>query len=120
MHLLHSTFPSLVPNTTQSLSSVAAATIMYSFTSLIVVGSFAVQTALGFPSLMAWTQMHRRHPPIVKRSVDAFLATEQPYALREILCALGSDGCNAEGVASGLLIASPGMPCMLLMVGLLC
>lgn len=80
---------------------------MYSFTSLIVVGSFAVQTALGFPSLMALRQMHPRHPPIVKRSVDAFLATEQPYALRELLCALGSDGCNAEGVASGLLIASP-------------
>lgn len=111
MDLLLYNIPSLIPTTSLNFTTVAistvADTIMYPVTSLLVVGALALQTVFGFPSLQAFKD--KRHSEIVKRSVDSFLTTEQPYALNELLCSIGSSGCNAAGTASGLVIASPGM-----------
>lgn len=110
MDFLLSNLPSsLISTTSLNLTAVSintvADTIMYPFASLLVVGALAVQTVFGFPSLQAF--MDKRHSEIVKRSVDSFLVTEEPYALNELLCSIGSSGCNAAGTASGLVIASP-------------
>ncbi|KAK7752320.1 hypothetical protein SLS62_005656 [Diatrype stigma] len=75
---------------------------MHAFTSLLLLGSYAVQTILGRPEPYRMTQRE-----IVKRSVDDFIATEEPIALEQLLCNIGSGGCNANGVKSGVVIASP-------------
>lgn len=67
-----------------------------------MLGSYAVQTILGRPSPYRMSQRE-----IVKRSVDDFIATEEPIALEQLLCNIGSDGCHTNGVNSGIIIASP-------------
>ncbi|KAA8571614.1 hypothetical protein EYC84_001611 [Monilinia fructicola] len=44
---------------------------------------------------------------LVDVSVDSFIATESPIALRNLLCNIGSDGACVPGAASGTVIASP-------------
>lgn len=75
---------------------------MYAFTSLFLLGSYAFQTILGWPGPSRMT-----HREIVKRAVDDFIATEEPIALEELLCNIGSEGCHSSGVSSGVVIASP-------------
>ncbi|AEO64596.1 glycoside hydrolase family 15 protein [Thermothielavioides terrestris NRRL 8126] len=59
--------------------------------------------ALGHPE----ASRVRREGEVVKRSVDSFIATESPIALSNLLCNIGSTGCHASGVASGIVVASP-------------
>jgi hypothetical protein len=49
-----------------------------------------------------------REAELLKRSVDSFIATESPIALRDMLCNIGSAGACVPGAASGLVIAGPG------------
>ena len=89
----------LLPSNSTSL----AQPIMHAFTSLFLLGSVAFQTILGRPDAARM----RREREIVKRSVDDFIAKEEPIAIEQLLCNIGSDGCNARGASSGIVIASP-------------
>lgn len=63
--------------------------------SLLALGSLVAQ-AVGHPSTLA------------KRvDVTSWIAQELPIARAQLLCNIGPSGCNAAGVASGLVIASP-------------
>ncbi|KAK8086912.1 Glucoamylase [Apiospora phragmitis] len=73
---------------------------MHPFSSLLLLGTLALQAVLGRPNSL----LSERE--IIKRDVDSFFATEVPYALSQVKCNIAS-GCNAGGVASGLVIASP-------------
>ncbi|KAI1172351.1 family 15 glycosyl hydrolase [Nemania sp. FL0916] len=79
--------------------------IMYAFTSLLLLGSCAVQSVLGRPDLAST----RRDGVLLQRAVNDFIATEEQIALEQLLCNIGSGGCNAKGVASGLVVASPSL-----------
>ncbi|KAI0112247.1 glycoside hydrolase family 15 protein [Nemania sp. FL0031] len=74
---------------------------MHGFSSLLLLGSVAVQSVLGLPNAA------KRDGLLVSRAVSDFVATEEQYALEQLLCNIGSTGCHSGGVASGLVIASP-------------
>lgn len=74
--------------------------IMHPVSSLLLLGTLAFRAVLGRPNSLLSER------DIVKRDVDSFFATEVPFALAQIKCNIAS-GCNAGGVASGLVIASP-------------
>ncbi|KAJ9149400.1 Glucoamylase [Pleurostoma richardsiae] len=76
---------------------------MHAASSLLLLGTFAFQTVFGRPD----ASRVRHEPQLLKRSVDSFIATESPIALSELLCNIGSTGCHASGVTSGVVIASP-------------
>ncbi|ESZ97509.1 glycoside hydrolase family 15 protein [Sclerotinia borealis F-4128] len=78
--------------------------IMHTLTPLLLVGSLALQTIFAFPGPSRFEQ---RNAEILKRSVDSFIATESPIALKNLLCNIGSDGACASGAASGIVVASP-------------
>lgn len=63
----------------------------------LLAGFLALQNALALPS----------RGSLEKRDLDSWVATESSYAFTRLLCNIGSDGCNAAGVASGLVVASP-------------
>lgn len=77
--------------------------IMHAFSSLVLLGTFAFQAVLGRPESLRI----RRETEILKRSVDSFISTESPIALRNLLCNIGSSGCSASGASAGVVIASP-------------
>ncbi|KAI1111228.1 family 15 glycosyl hydrolase [Nemania sp. NC0429] len=77
--------------------------IMYGVTSLLLLGSIAVQGVFGRPE----PSRARRDGALLQRAVNDFIATEEQVALQKLICSIGSGGCNAPGVASGLVIASP-------------
>lgn len=105
MDLLHSTFFSpLIPSCNSSLISVVAQPIMYSLSSLLLIGSIAFQATFGFPNP---SRVEQREAELLKRSVDSFIATESPIALADLLCNIGSAGACASGASSGIVIASP-------------
>jgi glucoamylase len=79
--------------------------IMYSFSSLLLAGSFALQAAFALPDL---SRVKEREADILKRSVDSFIATESPIASRDLLCNIGSDGACVSGAHSGIVVAGPG------------
>ena len=74
--------------------------VMYSVSFILFVGSLVFQAVFSHPSRVVRDE-------IVKRSVDTFIATESPIALRDLLCNIGSAGACVSGAASGLVIASP-------------
>lgn len=78
----------LSANDTASL----ARPIMYLVSTALFLGSVAVQVVLGRATAA---------------SVDSFIETESPIALRQLLCNIGPDGCNVKGAAPGAIIASP-------------
>lgn len=78
---------------------------MNSVTSLIVVGSLALQTVLGLPGPSKL--LEAREAELLKRSVDSFISTESPIALTDLLCNIGSAGACVPGASSGIVIASP-------------
>ncbi|KAI0143019.1 family 15 glycosyl hydrolase [Xylariaceae sp. FL1272] len=78
--------------------------IMYSFTSLLLLGSYAINAVLGRPDA---SQIRRDQ--LMKRAVSDYIATEEPIAVAQILCNIGADGCHAGGFASGLVSASPSL-----------
>ncbi|KAK7921043.1 glucoamylase [Apiospora marii] len=73
---------------------------MHPFSSLLLLGTLAFNAVTGRPNSLLSERA------VVKRDVDSFLATEVPYALNQVKCNIAS-GCNAGGVGSGLVIASP-------------
>lgn len=87
-----------------SNSSSVILPIMQGFASLFILGSAAFQSVFGLPGV---SDQVRRDPHILKRAVDDFLTTEEPIALEQLLCNIGSGGCHSSGVANGLVIASP-------------
>lgn len=80
--------------------------IMNGLSSLLLLGSYAFQAVLGRPDASR-VRAQEVDRDILKRSVDSFVATESPIALSRLLCNIGSDGCYAQGVASGAVLASP-------------
>ncbi|KAK3943533.1 glycoside hydrolase family 15 protein [Diplogelasinospora grovesii] len=84
------------------LSSIAQPA-MHAFSSLLLLGTYAVQAVLGRPDA---TRI-RREGEVLKRSVDPFIATESPIALSRLLCNIGASGCYASGASSGVVVASP-------------
>jgi hypothetical protein len=61
---------------------------MYPFSSLLVMGSLAIQAVLSLPDP---SRVKEREAEILKRSVDSFIATESPIALA--VCSLPSLKC---------------------------
>jgi glucoamylase len=103
--LLHSSFlSSLNPFSTLNLTSTLAQPIMYSFTSLLMAGSLAMQTIFAFQDP---SRVKQREAAILKRSVDSFIAAESPIALGAMLCNIGSTGSCVSGASSGIVVASP-------------
>lgn len=96
---------SLIPFGTLNFTAVLYHPAMYSFTSLFLVGSLALHAVLGLPDP---SRVKEREAEILKRSVDSFIATESPIALRDMLCNIGASGACVQGAASGLVIAGPG------------
>jgi glucoamylase len=100
MDLLQSAFLSLLhPSSALNITAIPHS-IMHSVTSLLLVGSLAVQSVFAIPSRVVRDE-------VVKRSVDTFIATESPIALRNLLCNIGSAGSCAAGASSGFVVASP-------------
>lgn len=73
--------------------------------SLLVLGSCAVQAVVGRPDTAALRV--KREGAILKRSVDSFVQSETPIAWSKLLCNIGPNGCAASGAAAGVVIASP-------------
>jgi glucoamylase len=96
---------SLIPLARFNLTAAIFQPSMCSFTSLLVASSLTLQAVFGFPDP---GRVKEREVELVKRSVDSFIATESPIALRDILCNIGSAGTCVSGAASGLVIAGPG------------
>lgn len=94
----------ITPSGNFSLTSVVSQPIMHSLSSLLMVGSLALQVVFGLPDP---SRVKEREAELLKRSVDSFVATESPIALRDMLCNIGSAGACVSGAASGLVIASP-------------
>ena len=97
--LQSSLFSTLATNSIFNVTAVAQP-IMHSVSSILLVGSLAFQAVFSHPSRVVRDE-------ILKRSVDSFIATESPIALRDLLCNIGSAGACVSGAASGLVIASP-------------
>ncbi|KAH7157095.1 putative glucoamylase GMY1 [Dactylonectria macrodidyma] len=95
MELLVGPVSSLSHNTTSLIQPV-----MHFFASALLLGSVALQSVLGRPSL----NLERE---LTKRTVDDWISFETPIALEQLLCNIGSTGCHASGVSSGIVIASP-------------
>ncbi|KAI8944435.1 family 15 glycosyl hydrolase [Xylaria longipes] len=97
----------VVHNSTSALLSINGSQliqpIMYGVTSLLLLGSCAVQSVFGRPDV----SRARREGVLLQRAVNDFIATEEQIALDQVLCNIGSSGCHSQGVASGLVIASP-------------
>lgn len=94
----------LLPSGAFNLTSNYLQPIMYSFTSLLVAGSLAIQAVLSIPDP---NRDKQREAEVLKRSVDSFIAKESPIALAGILCNIGSTGTCVSGAHSGTVIASP-------------
>ncbi|KAI1132570.1 family 15 glycosyl hydrolase [Nemania abortiva] len=75
--------------------------IMHGFSSLLLLGSIAVQSVFGLPNTL------KRDGLLASRAVSDWLVTEEQYAIQQLLCNIGSTGCHSSGVASGIVIASP-------------
>ncbi len=90
---------------------------MHTFTSLLVLGSLAVQAVLCLPDP---SRVKERDAELMKRSLDTFIATESPIALSDLLCNIGAAGACASGASSGIVIASPDRYANSLFLILLC
>jgi hypothetical protein len=77
--------------------------IMYGLTSLLLFGSTAFQAVLGRPE----TYRLRQEQDLLRRDVSLWITNEEPIALQQLLCNIGSSGCHSAGVTAGLVIASP-------------
>ncbi|KAM0321734.1 hypothetical protein ACHAQA_009973 [Verticillium albo-atrum] len=79
-------------NLTESLTK----PFMSYLSSALLLGSVAVQHILGNP-------ITTQHKP----DLDSFIQKEYPIAYNGVLCNIGPDGCEAEDVSPGVVIASP-------------
>lgn len=96
----------LVPVTVPVADPVAEPIMNSRLSSLLLLGSYALQTVFGRPSPDPSRTAQR---DLLRRSVDTFVATESPIALSRLLCNIGSTGCYAAGASSGVVIASPSL-----------
>ncbi|KAF5019186.1 hypothetical protein F66182_8814 [Fusarium sp. NRRL 66182] len=71
--------------------------IVYLFSSALLLGSFALQSVLGRPAEVQERQS----------SLDSFIEAQSSISIEQLLCNIGSNGCNARNVAPGVVIASP-------------
>ncbi|KAJ4288340.1 hypothetical protein N0V88_007378 [Collariella sp. IMI 366227] len=78
---------------------------MPGLTTLILLGTCAVQAAFGLPEPAA--SRARRDEQIVKRDTASWINTETPIAWKNLLCNIGPSGCRASGAGLGVVIASP-------------
>ena len=69
---------------------------MRAISPLLLLGTLTAQVIFGRPDAVR-----------IRRSVDDFITTESPIAMRNLLCNIGPDGCDASGAASGIVVASP-------------
>ncbi|KXJ96895.1 glycoside hydrolase family 15 protein [Microdochium bolleyi] len=76
---------------------------MHALSSLLLLGGVAVQHVFAHPG----TSTANVDAAILKRSVDDFVAKEEPIALKELLCNIGASGCYAQGASAGIVVASP-------------
>ncbi|KFY81068.1 hypothetical protein V499_00141 [Pseudogymnoascus sp. VKM F-103] len=67
--------------------------------STLFVGILAIQNVVAYPNSSPAN--------LGKRDLNSWIASESTYAFNELICNIGSGGCNSGGVASGLVIASP-------------
>lgn len=72
---------------------------MFGLGPALLVSLLAFQNAFALPSTS------RAH--LEKRDLDSWITTQGPYSLKKLLCNIGTEGCNAQGVASGAVVASP-------------
>ncbi|OBT63964.1 hypothetical protein VE03_05984 [Pseudogymnoascus sp. 23342-1-I1] len=72
---------------------------MFGLGPTLLVGLLAIQNAFALPGTS--------RAPLGKRDLDSWIATQKTFSLTELLCNIGSTGCNSAGVASGAVIASP-------------
>lgn len=100
---MSSSLSSVSANSSIIANSSVQQPIMHSLSSLLLLGTYAFQAVLGRPE----ASRVRSQGDVVKRSVDSFVASESPIALSRLLCNIGSTGCYAAGVDSGVVIASP-------------
>lgn len=98
MDLISQSVPSLSLNNTSSLIQ----PIMHLFSSALLIGSVALQSIMGLPATHGPASFQAR-----QASVQEFIDFESPIAIQQLLCNIGPDGCHAQGVASGVVIASP-------------
>ena len=45
--------------------------------------------------------------PAGSAPIDDYIETEKAFALEQLLCNIGADGCNAAGADPGIVVASP-------------
>lgn len=83
--------PSSFVNTTFALAYPA----MQFLTSALLLGSVAVQSVAGRPSLAQGNDL------------SDFVGWETNIALQKLLCNIGPDGCEAKKAKAGVVIASP-------------
>ncbi|KAK3997170.1 family 15 putative glycoside hydrolase [Cladorrhinum sp. PSN332] len=106
MALLVDYFQSLIPAAAPApafnSSGLILFPVMHAFTSLALLGACAVHSVLGLPNSNS-----KREAEITKRNVDSWINTETPIAWQKLLCNIGPNGCAAQGVASGTVVASP-------------
>lgn len=98
-----SSLSSLMPTSLSNFTTIAQP-VMHAFTSLLVVGTLALQTIFAFPDP---GRRARREGDLLKRSLDSYISTESPIALSELLCNIGSAGACVSGASSGIVVASP-------------
>lgn len=72
---------------------------MVGICSALLVGFLAIQNAFALPGISPAN--------LAKRDLASWISSESSYAFTELVCNIGSGGCNSGGVASGLVIASP-------------
>ncbi|KAI0518382.1 family 15 glycosyl hydrolase [Xylaria bambusicola] len=97
----------VIQNATSALVTVNSSQLiqpaMYALSSFVLLGSCAFQSVFGRPDV----SRARREGVLLQRAVNDFIATEEKIAIDQLLCNIGSGGCNSQGVGSGLVIASP-------------
>lgn len=76
--------------------------IMYCVSTVLLLGSLAVQSIWAGPVLGSQRQISTRDS-----SLEKFIVDETQFAWGQLLCNIGADGCHASGVARGVVIASP-------------
>lgn len=94
--------PAAAPAQAFNSSGLIFPAAMHALSSIALLGACAVHSVLGLPNNNA-----KREAEITKRAVDSWVNTEIPIAWQKLLCNIGPNGCAAQGVGSGVVVASP-------------
>ena len=85
-------------NTTGLLGLSLIQPAMQIFSSLVLLGTVAVQGVFGRPD---------GSTEVLRRAVGDWIETEKPIAMNKLLCNIGPNGCAASGAGLGVVVASP-------------